>query len=109
MWHRKNNDIRWFSIRGVYKVEISNRRHFERGLETPGYWIELALIEDSTGTTWYGPNLHLFHGKLRGTIYARSNGYKRHASHYCEFDASCPARQSLRRVTPGPGRARIVL
>jgi hypothetical protein len=68
----------------VSSVNISNPAQVEKGVEPPGYWIALKLVDDFTGKTWYGRNLHLYNGKLRGSIYGESacGGYP---GHYCEL------------------------
>ena len=45
---------------------------FKKGLETPGYWIGLTLVEDSTGKAWEGRLLQLYNGRLRGPVYGKS-------------------------------------
>jgi hypothetical protein len=99
---RKNDGV-WFTISGMYSVRKSNPIQVEQGLETPGYWIGLALVEDSTGKRWYGRNLHLYGGRLRGSIYGESvprgghNIGERDASHYCELELTrrVPARRPV--------------
>jgi hypothetical protein len=81
--NRKNGRV-WFTISEVSTIKISNPGQVEMGLEAPGYWIALEMVEDLMGKTWYGRKLHLYNGKLRGSIYGESacGGYP---SHYCEL------------------------